>query len=393
MQKVCTSRRRIVGELVLRGTRIVLPNTFRSQAISLAHEGHLGIVDTKQNLRRKVWWLRMEKAAEKFCKSCHGCQLVSRSDPPEPLRSTTLPEGPWHDLAIDLLGPLPSGHSILVVVDYYSRYYQYTIMTSTVTEKVIDNLEEIFSRYGLPLAIKSDNGPQFCSEEFREYCKQNGIVHIKTTPKWPQANEEVERQNASLMKRIRIAQAEGLDWVKELRRYVTKYRGIDHTTTSKSPAKLLFNRKMRGKLPELHADYHLDLEIRDKDAEVKAKTKAYADKFTNAKPSDVQVGDQVLLNGTNLFHFVHGHQSWADYLTYMEQDGAWGDHVILCAATNCYETCIRVVSSLNAAHDVILRPQCPVDKSSTLVLGHIHEVHYVSLHSTQGIILDITPSK
>ncbi|XP_022777913.1 OTU domain-containing protein DDB_G0284757-like [Stylophora pistillata] len=100
-----------------------------------------------------------------------------------------------------------------------------------------------------------------------------------------------------------------------------------------------------------------------------------------------------LPNGTTLFHFVHGHQSWADYLTYVEQDGAWGDHVILCATANCYKTCIRVVSSLNASHDVILRPQCPVDKSRTLVLGHIHEVHYVSLHSTQGTIIYITPSK
>ncbi|PFX12537.1 OTU domain-containing protein, partial [Stylophora pistillata] len=87
---------------------------------------------------------------------------------------------------------------------------------------------------------------------------------------------------------------------------------------------------------------------------------------------------------TNMFHFVHGHQSWADYLTYMEQDGAWGDHVVLCAAANCYKTCIHVVSSLSAAHDVILRPQCPVDKSRTLALGHIHEVHFVSLHCTQG---------
>ncbi|XP_022804748.1 uncharacterized protein LOC111341968, partial [Stylophora pistillata] len=88
-----------------------------------------------------------------------------------------------------------------------------------------------------------------------------------------------------------------------------------------------------------------------------------------------------LPDGTNLFNFVHGHQSWDDYLTYMEQGGAWGDHVILCAAANCYKTCIHVVSSLSAVHDVILRPQCPVDKSRTLVLGHIHEVHYVSLHS------------
>ena len=58
-------------------------------------------------------------------------------------------------------------------------------MTSTTTVKVIDNLEEIFSRQGLPTTIKSDNGPQFRSEEFKEYCKKNGIVHPKTTPKWP----------------------------------------------------------------------------------------------------------------------------------------------------------------------------------------------------------------
>ena len=72
------------------------------------------------------------------------------------------------------------------------------------------------------MTIKSESGPLFCSEEFQGYCKRDGIVRLKTTPKWPQANGEVERQNACLMKRIRIAQAEGLDWVKELRIYLTK---------------------------------------------------------------------------------------------------------------------------------------------------------------------------
>ena len=125
----------VIGQLVLSGTRIVLPSKRRSQAISLAHEG-TRIVGTKRSLRSKVWWPGIDKAAEKFCRSCYGCQLVARPNPPEPLTSTTLPEGPWKDLAVDLLGPLPSGHSILVVVDYYSRYYEYAIMTSTTTVKV-----------------------------------------------------------------------------------------------------------------------------------------------------------------------------------------------------------------------------------------------------------------
>ena len=86
--------------------------------------------------------------------------------------------------------------------------------------------------------------------------------------------------------------------------------------------------------------------------------------------------------GTDLCHFVHGHETWADYLTFMEQDGAWGDHLILCAAANCFKTCIHVVSSLQ--NDLVIRPHGPVDESKPLVLGHIHEVHYVSLQPRQG---------
>ena len=77
----------------------------------------------------------------------------------------------------------------------------------------------------------------------------------------------------------------------------------------------------------------------------------------------------------------------------MEKDGAWGDHVILCAAANYFETCIRVVSSLSYSNDVIIMPHCSVDESKPLVLGHIHEVHYVSLQPLQGTAHYVTPIK
>ena len=89
----------ISGQLVLRGTRIVLPSKLRPRALALAHEGHLGIVGTKQNLRSKVYWPAMDKAAEKHCKSCHGCQLVAQPDPPEPIRSTPQPDAPMAALS------------------------------------------------------------------------------------------------------------------------------------------------------------------------------------------------------------------------------------------------------------------------------------------------------
>jgi len=182
----------------------------------------------------------MDKAFERYCRSCHGCQLVSKPDPPEPLKPTVFPDGPWQDVAVDLLGPLPSGHSVIVCVDYYSRYYEYDIMQSTTTSKITDSLEEIFCPHGWPITLKSDQAPQFRSEEFSEYCDQNDIKHCKVTAKYAQANGEVERQNRSIMKRLQIAQAENLNWRKELRTYVSKYRSIPHTTTGRSPAELLF---------------------------------------------------------------------------------------------------------------------------------------------------------
>ena len=110
----------VIGQLVLGGTRIIIPSKLQPRTLALAHEGHLGVVGTKQNLRTKVWWPGMDKAVERHCRACQECQLVAQPDPPEPIRSTSLPDGPWQDLAVDLMGPLPSGHSLLVIVDYYS---------------------------------------------------------------------------------------------------------------------------------------------------------------------------------------------------------------------------------------------------------------------------------
>ncbi len=90
------------------------------------------------------------------------------------------------------------------------------------------------------------------------------------------------------------------------------------------------------------------------------------------------------MDGTDLFNFVHGYQTWADYLTNMEQDGTWGDHMILYAAANCFQTCIHVISSLPHHGDLTISPERPIDNANPLVLGHVHELHYVSLEPKQG---------
>ena len=56
--------------------------------LDLAHEGHQGIVKTKERLRSKVWWPGIDKEAEKKCRECFGCQMVSKHVPPPPIKST-----------------------------------------------------------------------------------------------------------------------------------------------------------------------------------------------------------------------------------------------------------------------------------------------------------------
>jgi len=57
----------VIGKFLLRGTRIMVPKVLRPRILALANEGHFGIVDTKRVLRTKVWWPGIDREAERLC--------------------------------------------------------------------------------------------------------------------------------------------------------------------------------------------------------------------------------------------------------------------------------------------------------------------------------------
>lgn len=284
--------------VILRQNRIVVPKSLRSQTIMLAHEGHQGIVKTKQLLRTKVWWPQLDKDVESFVKTCHACQLVQGSNRPEPFTSTALPAEPWQHVCVDLCGPFPSGETVLVVIDYYSRWPEVAVLHKTTTAHIIHCLNVIFSRHGYPETIKSDNGPQFISNEFDQYLREINVKHRKVTPYWPQANGEVERFNRVLLKVCKTAKAEGKDWKKEIPKFLLQYRSTNHQTTGVSPAELLVGRQLRTKLlntGQIVNRQNVDMKARTADTHNKIKTKTFADRYHKTKPFDVVNGDKVLL--------------------------------------------------------------------------------------------------
>lgn len=283
------------GDVLLRGNRIVVPEKLRARTVELAHEGHPGIVVMKRRLRSKVWWPKIDTDAEKYVKKCAGCTMVSAPSPPEPLKRKKLPSEPWKDLAIDYLGPLPSGHNLLVIVDYYSRYFEIDIMKKITAVETIKRLRVVFARFGRPNSITADNGKQLVSEEMKNYCHENGIHFNYTTPYWPQQNGEVERQNRSILKRLIISQNTHQDWQKELQDFLLMYRSTPHSTTQRSPSELMFGRTIVDKLPHLNEPIAVDEELSDRDKIEKEKGKVYADKRRRAQESTIEAGEIVWL--------------------------------------------------------------------------------------------------
>ena len=86
----------------------------------------------------EVWFPGIDNLTEEKVKSCLSCQAASTKSPPiEPLRMTSLPSGPWREVAVDFAGPFPSGDYIMVVTDEFSRFPEVEILTSTSAKVVI----------------------------------------------------------------------------------------------------------------------------------------------------------------------------------------------------------------------------------------------------------------
>jgi hypothetical protein len=288
----------LAKNVILRGTRIVVPKSLRDRTLALAHQGHQGIVKTKQLLREKVWFPQIDNQVTALVSNCIACQANGPNVQPTQLQMTPLPPSPWHTLNVDFCGPFPTGEYLFVAIDAYSRFPEVEIVHSTSATSTITKLERIFATHGIPSVIKSDNGPPFTSQEFQDFVEEMGIRHARVTPLWPQANAEAENFMKPITKAVRSAHIENKDWKRELFKFLMNYRVTPHSTTKIAPAELLFNRKVHVKLPQIEtpSDPQKDSLIRQRDEEAKAKMKNYADTKRRAVTElKVEVGNKVLL--------------------------------------------------------------------------------------------------
>ncbi|KXJ81396.1 hypothetical protein RP20_CCG019992 [Aedes albopictus] len=118
---------------------------------------------------------------------------------------------------------------------------------------------------------------------------------MHTTPYWPAANGEVERQNRSILKALKIGRIKGETLETSLQNYLYMYTVTPHSITGVSPAQLVFGRRFRDKFPHLDEEDIIPEEVKDRDLSAKFKAKLYRDKKVHAKESNIEVGDRVLV--------------------------------------------------------------------------------------------------
>lgn len=237
----------IDNDLIMWGYRLIIPPKFRSQMLQELHGAHMGIVRMKSLARQYVWWPGLDSDIEKFVKQCEACMKNSASPAKATLIKFNEGKHVFDRIHIDFLGPF-HGKTYLIITDSYSKWPEVYEMFKVDSANTIDKLRDCFARYGLPNTIVSDNGTQFTSNEFKNFCSNNGILHVTTAPYHPSTNGAAENSvktfkcalNKLLSDKSCTQQMNTL-----ISKYLFSYRNSPHCSTGQMPSKLMFSRKVK----------------------------------------------------------------------------------------------------------------------------------------------------
>ena len=92
---------------------------------------------------------------------------------------------------------------VLVISDYTTHYPEVYTMTTITATSVAEKLMDLFSHYGVPREILTDQGTNFMSEMLQELHKLLGIKSIPTSPYHFQTNSLVERFNQTIKQMVK----------------------------------------------------------------------------------------------------------------------------------------------------------------------------------------------
>lgn len=233
--------------LILLGSRILVPKSLRPHILEVLHSSHQGQDRTLRRARQTVFWPGMSNNVKQMVERCQPCSERLPSQQHEPLQQVPRPSRPFESVSADLFSY--AGWEYLVMVDRYSGWINVAKCGhSTHSSSVITHLKAWMVDQGIPVVLTSDNGTQFSSAEFQNWCKRWGIRHVPSSPHNPQSNGLAEAAVKSVKTLLAKTSPSGdlnsdafLDGLMELRN--------TPRSNGQSPAQAVYGKPYRTKLP------------------------------------------------------------------------------------------------------------------------------------------------
>ena len=155
----------VVKGLVQKGTRIVVPNSLRKEALQIIHTGHLGIEKCIAMAKEVIYWPNINKQIKEMISTCTYCRDHRNQQPSEAIIHHEIPKTPWTKVATDIFHLYNKVY--VVIIDYTTRYFDIHKLDNCESHTVINKIKNTFARLGIPQIVISDNGPECCRADKR----------------------------------------------------------------------------------------------------------------------------------------------------------------------------------------------------------------------------------
>ncbi|KAL4319623.1 hypothetical protein GQ457_18G014050 [Hibiscus cannabinus] len=284
--------------------------------------GHFGGNRTAAKiLQSGFYWPTLFKDAHAFAKACDRCQRTGNISRRNEMPLQNILEVELFDVwGIDFMGPFPSSHGdlyILLAVDYVSKWVEAITTPKNDAKTVMKFLHKnIFTRFGVPRALISDEGSHFDNKLTAKALQWYGVRHKIATAYHPQTNGQAEISNREIKQILeKTVSTSRKDWSSKLDEALWAYRTAFKIPLGMSPFKIVygkachlpvelehkaFSAQLAGekRLLELNELEEFRLQAYESARLYKEKTKRWHDK--HIMPHHFHEGQQVLLYNSRL---------------------------------------------------------------------------------------------